>query len=48
LSNKKRERRERNEGNGFMKDAVLALLEGTIGVILTVRYYRQTVSSLAA
>jgi hypothetical protein len=35
LSNKKRERRVRNEGNGFMKGAVLALLEGTIGVILT-------------
>jgi hypothetical protein len=42
LSNKKRKRRVRNEGNGFMKGAVLALLEGTIGVILTVRYYRQT------
>jgi hypothetical protein len=42
LSNKKRKRKVRNEGNGFMKGAVLALLEGTIGVILTVRYYRQT------
>ncbi len=31
-----------------MKGAVLALLEGTIGVILTVRYYRQAVNSLAA
>jgi len=34
LSNKKRKRKVRNEGNGFMK--------GAVGVILTVRYYRQT------
>jgi hypothetical protein len=27
-------------GIAFMNSAVLALLEGTAGVILTVRYYR--------
>jgi hypothetical protein len=40
LNNREGRESRKMRGIAFMNGAVLALLEGTTGVILTVRYYR--------